>query len=383
MSSKIITRGYKFRIYPTKEQVILLSKTFGCVRYVYNYFLNLRNTSYQEKHINLSRYDCIKLIPSLKSDEETLWLKEVDAIALQAAVEYLDAGFKRFFEDIKKPKSQRRGVGKPQFKSKRDKQSYTTKNTANYTSIRIAGDRLLLPKLGWIKFNNHRKVEGRIKRATITKSKSGKYYISLICDNIPHTQIESTGALVGIDLGLESFITTSEGKKVAPPHYYRKAEKKLKRLQRQLSRKPKGSKNRERARVKFAKQSEKVANQRADFQRKLSRELVNNYDVICLESLNVRGMQQNHNLAKSIQDVGWSSFVSKLQYKADWEDKIVIKIDRFYASSQICSECGYQNPAVKDCSIRQWECPQCGTHHDRDVNAAKNILREGLKVLNS
>lgn len=380
MITKKVTIGYKFRIYPTKEQEVIFAKTFGCTRYVYNYFLNLRNTQYFDNQISLSRYDCIKLLPSMKSCEETSWLKEVDSIALQSSVEYLDEGFKRFFEDIKKPKNKRRGVGKPKFKSKHGKQSYTTKNVNN--SIRIIDNMLLLPKIGTINFDYHREVCGIIKRATITKSKSGKYYVSLICDNVEYLQREPTGALVGIDLGLDSFITTSDGQKIEPQKYYRKLEKRLKRLQRKMSRKPKGSKNREKSRIELAKQSEKVSNKRNDFQHKVSRELVNTYDIICLEDLNVKGLQKNHKIAKSIQDAGWSSFVSKLEYKANFEDKIVIKIDRFFPSSQLCSTCGYKNVEVKDTSIRKWECPQCGTKHDRDTNASINILNEGIRLMN-
>lgn len=382
MSMKKVTIGYKFRIYPTKEQETLFAKTFGCTRFVYNYFLNLRNIQYSDNHISLSRYDCIKLLPPLKLCEETIWLKEVDSIALQSSIEYLDEGFKRFFKDIKKPKNQRRGVGEPKFKSKHGKQSYTTKNVNNYTAIRIFGSKILLPKIGWVKFDNHREMCGIIKRATITKSKSGKYYISLICDNVEYMQHESTGALVGIDLGLDSFISTSDGQKIEPQKHYRKSEKRLKRLQRKMSRKPKGSKNREKSRIELAKQSEKVSNKRNDFQHKLSRELVNTYDVICIEDLNVKGMQKNHKVAKSIQDAGWSSFVSKLEYKADFEDKLIIKVDRFFPSSQLCSNCGYKNTEVKDTSIRKWECPKCGTNHDRDINASINILNEGIRLMN-
>lgn len=379
MSTKTVTIGYRFRIYPTKEQEVLFAKTFGCTRFVYNYFLNLRNTQYSEKHISLSRYDCIKMLPSMKSFEETIWLKEADSIALQSSIEYLDGGFKRFFEDIKKPKNQRKGVGKPKFKSKHDKQSYTTKNVNN--SIRITGNMILLPKIGMVKFDRHREVRGIIKRATITKSKSGKYYVSLICDGVEYIQHEFTGALVGIDLGLDSFITTSDGQKIDSQKYYRKAEKRLKRLQRKMSRKPRDSKNRERSRVELAKQSEKVANKRNDFQHKLSKELVTTYDIICLENLNVSGMQKNRKIAKSIQDAGWSSFVSELEYKAGFEDKVVIKVGRFFPSSQLCSNCGYKNIEVKDTSIRRWECPQCGAKHDRDINASINILNEGIRLI--
>lgn len=380
MNTKKVTIGYKFRIYPTKEQEVSFSKTFGCTRFVYNYFLNLKNTQYFDNHISLSRYDCIKLLPPMKACEETIWLKEVDSIALQSSIEYLDEGFKRFFEDIKKPKNQRRGVGKPKFKSKHGKQSYTTKNVNN--SIRIVAHNVLLPKIGLVRFYDHRDVHGIIKRATITKSKSGKYYVSLICDNVEYLQHEPTGALVGIDLGLDSFITTSDGQKIEPQKYYRKSEKRLKRLQRKMSRKPRGSKNREKARIELAKQFEKVSNKQNDFQHKLSRELVNTYDVICLEDLNVKGMQKNRKIAKSIQDAGWSSFVSKLEYKADFEDKLIIKVDRFFPSSQLCSNCGYKNAEVKDTSIRKWECPQCGTNHDRDINASINILNEGIRLMN-
>lgn len=378
MSTRSVTVGYRFRIYPTKEQEILLTKTFGCARFVYNYFLNLRNTQYSKNHINLNRYDCMKLLPPMKSCDDTKWLKEVDSIALQASVEYLDEGFKRFFKDVKKPKKQRRGVGKPRFKSKHSKQSYTTKNVNG--TIRIIGNKLRLPKIGLVKFDNHRQVYGDIKRATISKSKSGKYYVSIICNGTNYVQHEPTGALVGIDLGLDSFITTSDGQKIEPQKYYRKAEKRLKRLQRKMSRKPKGSRNRERSRIELAKQFEKVTNKRNDFQHKLSRDLVNTYDIICLEDLNVKGMQKNHRIAKSIQDAGWSSFVTKLEYKAGFEDKIIVKVDKFFPSSQLCSNCGYKNTEVKDVSTRKWECPQCGAKHDRDINASINILNEGIRL---
>lgn len=218
---------------------------------------------------------------------------------------------------------------------------------------------------------------------TVSKTPSDKYFISINCCDVPHQEFETTGSVIGIDLGVKDFVITSEGDKYLNPKYFAKSQKKLARLQRRHSRKQKGSKNREKSRLLIARQHEKVTNQRNDYLQKLSTYLVKNHDLIAVEDLNVKGMMKNHNLAKSIADVSFSNFVNMLKYKCEWNRKILIQIDRFFPSSQTCSECGYKNPEVKDLSVREWICPACRSHHDRDVNAAKNILTEGLRLVSS
>lgn len=302
----------------------------------------------------------------------------MDAIALQSSVKNLEDSFNRFFKKQNKA---------PRFKSKKNPtQSYTTKNSNN--RIQIKGNRIKLPKLKMVKFANSRDVNGRILRATISRKASGKYFVSLLVEEHIH-EYENTNLSVGIDLGVKDFAILDNGTVYSNNRFTAKMAKKLAKEQRKLSRryeqvkkegkKLEDAKNYQKQRIKVARLHEKVSNQREDFLNKVSTIIIKNHDVICIEDLNTKGMLKNHSLAKSISDVSWSMFVSKLQYKADWYGRTVIKIDRWYPSSQVCSNCGH-NDGKKPLNIREWECSNCHTHHDRDINASKNILAEGLRL---
>lgn len=369
-------KAYKFRLYPDKEQKILINKTIGSSRFVFNYFLNLWNEEYKKTGKGLSYNKCAVIIPTLKKSDEYSWLKEVDSIALQSSIKNLEDSFNRFFKKQNKA---------PRFKSKKSPiQSYITKNVRN--SIQIQGNRIKLPKLKMVMFANSREINGRILRATISRKASGKYFISLLVEeNIQ--ELEKTNSSVGIDLGIKDFAILDDGTVYNNNRYTTKMAKQLAREQRKLSRryeqakkdgkKLEDAKNYQKQKIKVAILHEKVANQREDFLNKVSTIIIKNHDVICIEDLNTKGMLRNHKLAKSISDVSWSMFVAKLQYKADWYGKRVVKIDRWFASSQICSSCGV-NSGKKTLDIRYWEC-ECGAKHDRDINASINIKNEGLR----
>ncbi|RBR39347.1 IS200/IS605 family element RNA-guided endonuclease TnpB [Enterococcus cecorum] len=372
-------KSYKFRIYPTEEQEIFFAKTFGCVRKVYNLMLNDRKKAYEEVKNDPSKK--MTFPTPAKYKKEFPFLKEVDSLALANAQLHLDKAYKNFFRD--------KSVGFPRFKSKKNPvQSYTTNNQKG--TIALIGSKFIkLPKLkSLVRIKLHRQPKGMIKSATISRHSSGKYYISLLCKE-EISELPKTNSAIGIDLGITDFAILSDGQKIDNHKFTSKMEKKLKREQRKLSRrallaKQKGinlfeAKNYQKQKRKVARLHEKVMNQRTDFLNKLSTEIIKNHDIICIEDLNVKGMLRNHKLARSISDVSWSSFVAKLQYKADWYGREIIKVDTWFPSSQICSECGHKD-GKKSLDIREWTCPICHTHHDRDINASINILTEGLRI---
>ena len=361
-----MNKSFKVRIYPTKEQQILLEKTFGANRFVYNYFLNLKSKLYEFYKIRLSYTNSSKVMTELKKTKT--WLKEVDSKSLQQTLRDLDNAYKNFFY----------GRGKyPKFKHKGDKNSYRT-----IQGIEINNQYITVSKLGMLRFRDNYNFEDKnilkIYNVTISKSSSGKYFASISAEvYIPC--FEKTNQSVGIDLGLKDFAIFSNGEKIGNPRILKHLVDKYRRLAKAVSRKKINSNNRNKARIKLARFHEKIVNIRKDFLHKLSTNLVKEYDIICIENLNIKGLMKS-NLAKSFQDVSLYEFVRQLEYKAKWYCKTLSKIDRFYPSSQLCSNCGYKNKDVKNLNIREWTCPGCGVHHDRDINSAINILNEGLRL---
>ena len=367
MVGDYMLKAYKYRLYPNKEQEIYFTKCFGCVRFIYNKMLNDKIEYYKENKKMLNTTPA-------QYKKEFKWLKDVDSLALANAQMNLDKAYKNFFRD--------KSVGFPKFKSKKSNYySYTTNNQKDTIYI-VDNKYIKLPKLKTlVRTKLHRQIpkDGKIKSATISKNPSGKYYISILVEQEIH-ELSKNEFAIGIDLGLTDFAITSDGVKYTNPRYLKKSLNKLSIEQRKLSRKKKGSKNRNKQRIKVARLHGKISNQRKDFLHKLSSELINENQVICLEDLFVKEIQQNKYLSQSVSDVGWYEFRRQLEYKAKWYGRTIIIIDKWYPSSQICSNCGC-NTGKKDLSIREFDCPFCGKHHDRDINASINILHEGLRLL--
>jgi len=371
---KTILRAYKYRIYPNKKQQELINKTIGCCRFVYNYYLNKKIELYKTEQKSIGYNACANDLKNLKNQYE--WLKKVDSISLQQTLKDLDTAYQNFFKRIKNGEKE---VGFPKFKTKKNpKQSYRTQNVNN--NIEIKGNKIKLPKLGLIKFANSRCFNGRITSCTISKTNTDKYFVSVLVEE-EIQELPKKNNAIGFDLGVKDYLITSDGEVVNNPKILKQYEKKLIKLQRQLSRKKIGSNRYKKHSKKIAKLHEKIRNIRTDFLQKLSTRIIQENQLIISEDLNVKGMVQNHKLAKAINDVSWSEFCRMIEYKANWYGMIYHKIGRFYPSSQTCNICGYTNAEVKDLSIRQWICPQCNTNHDRDNNAAINILNQGLKEL--
>jgi len=362
-------KAFKFSLKPTEEQKVLLSKHFGCNRFIYNHFLKEKQDHYLKNKETLNFNNCCSGVVKLKKEFE--WLKEVNSQTLIQSLHNLETAYGNFF--AKRTKF-------PNYKSKK----------TNRHSFRVpqhfilkSQDLIKIPKFKeGIKYQKHREIKGKIKSLTISQNPSGKYFVSFLCEIPKHKPLKKTNKSIGIDLGLKDFLITSEDKRVPNQKHLKTYANKLSKKQKHLSRKSKGSKRRELARLKVAKVHEKITNSRTDQQHKVSRFLVENYDLIAIEDLNVKGMMANHKLANAISDVAWSSFVTKLKYKAEWYGKEVFVIDRFFPSSKTCNSCGhiYKNLSLKE---RNWKCENCNTTHDRDVNAAKNILQRALTIKSS
>ena len=372
-----MNKAFKYELDLTDEQRESISKTLGCVRKIYNLMLNDKISHYEQFKENL------KVNPTdYKNNPEYSYMKEVDSQALCSSWTNLMNAFNNFFKYHDKY-----GVGFPKFKCKKNKQSYTTHNGNNDTRIQINEENqtIKIPKIGWVKMFYHRPIQGKIKHITVEKTHSYRYFVSVLCEltdsEALQMRLKPVNKVIGIDLGLKEFAVMSDGTRIDNPKFLKTSEKHLKKLQKDLARCQKDSKNREKTRIKLAKQHEQIKNQRSDFHHKLSRKIINENQVIVFEDLKVKGMLKNHNLSKSISDVGWSSFIQMIKYKSEWAGREIIQVNQWFPSSQLCSVCDHKNVEVKSLSVRRWVCDQCGSEHDRDLNASINILKEGLKSI--
>ena len=364
-----MNKSFKVRIYPDQKQQILIDKTFGQVRYIYNFMLNLKQKLYNYYGILLNYNNMSKILTELKKHK--IWLCEVDKCSLQTSIKDLDQAYKNFYNGI---------AGFPNFKSKRGKNSYRTVGRINLDQN---NKKIRIPKVGWIKFRDKINFSDltKINNIMISRSSSGKYFASISAE-VDITAFTKTKKSCGVDLGLKDFCILNDGTKFENPRFFVNNQQRLKLLQQSLSRKVKDSKNYEKTRIKLAKFHEHIANCRKDYLHKISIQLVREYDIICIETLQVKKMLMENDNAKDISDVSWYEFVRQLEYKCLWYGKILSKIDTYYPSTQLCSNCGYRNYALRNnTSIREWTCPECGQHHDRDINAAINILNQGLTLL--
>ena len=364
-------KATKVRLYPTTEQQVALSFQFGAARWVYNYALDWRDKAWKEDGERVTRRMTLDKLVELKREEATAWLKEADSQALQQSLMHLDDAFKRFFQKQSRY---------PRHKIKRGKQSISYPQRVKV----VDGNSLYLPKVGNVKAVLHREIAGKIKTVTVSRSLAGKYYASILCDNgeaAPEAINDiDAHAVIGVDMGLSHLLITSEGYKEGNPRFFKQAEANLRRKQKSLSRKVKGSANRNKARILVAKAHERVTNARNDFQHKLSKRLIDDNQAICEETLKVKNMLKNRKLAKHIADASWSELLRKLGYKAMWAGKHLVQVDQWFASSRTCFACG----AVADAmplSVRTWECKSCSHEHDRDINAARNIRQQGILKL--
>lgn len=403
-------RTYKLRIYPNKQQIRQMDVTFNATRFVYNYFLTKQIQGYKDGKPHMFYYSMSKELPILKKEYE--WLKKADAVALQQALRNLDEAYHNYFREMKKIGYIRYSPEKlnhfkeightptlydsawhPKFKKKSNhRHSYTTQNYKagnDWSTIMINENRIRFPKLGWVKYRDNREIKGRILNATIEKTPSCEFYAYVCCSDIEIDNLPKQDKMIGIDLGMKDYICSySDGTKEPNPTFFKFMQIKIDKLQKELDRKNVGGANWEKSRIKLAKAYEKLTNQKMDYLQKLTSKIVENYDVICVEDLAVQDMimhiditskDERAMIRNGMYSCSWGTFLRLLEYKAKWYGKELYKVDRFFPSSQLCSVCGYKETSLKDKKIREWDCPCCGVHHDRDVNAAINILNEGLK----